>query len=311
MLPLTSNALLSVLRDIASRHCPAHTDMLPSAGTPERSGLINAVQHVFDLPDGTLLTDASITLDEWANALSENASISRLNLFDTVSTGAFSHQLQRPQVHEAGTLMQEVNTLKALLDTPSMANRTLVSWLPLQTVSGFMLGALLPQEAGFKTRSLFDHANALWELNAGDMVVTSSDRWRQLAERLPALPANITAVSTEPLDAQTCQTLLTNGVAQVVELYGTPSTGMLAARTSHEAPFELLMHWHPTESDDVLLQLPANGVPREVPLAAPLHWVGGRHFELDPPPKAPFAGAMQALFERPGQFVPDQGANAA
>ncbi len=152
MLPLTSKALLNVLRDIASRHCPAHTDMLPSAGTPERSGLINAVQHFFDLPDSTLLTDASITLDEWARALSESASIHRLSLFATVSTGAFSHQLQCPQVHEADTLMQEVNTLKALLNTPAVANRTLVSWLPLQTVSGFMLGALLPQEAGFKTR---------------------------------------------------------------------------------------------------------------------------------------------------------------
>ncbi|RUR35332.1 hypothetical protein [Vreelandella populi] len=310
MLSLTPTALLNVLRDIASHHCPAHTDMLPSAGTPERSGLSQAVQHFFGLADGALLTDASITLEEWAKALSEAACIRHLNVFDTISSGAFNHQLQRSYRHRAETLAQEVSALKGLFDTPLMTNRTLVSWLPLQTVSGFMLGALLPQEAGFKTRSLFDHANALWKLNAGDIVVTSSDRWGQLAERLPSLPANITAVTTTPLDKQTYQTLLANGVAQIIELYGQPSTGILAMRTSQEAPFELLTHWHPTESDDVLLQLTANGVPEETSLGAPLHWVGARHFTTAHEPDVTRGIFMQQLFERPGQFVAES-ANAA
>lgn len=303
MLSLTPTALLNVLRDIASHHCPAHTDMLPSAGTPERSGLSQAVQHFFGLTDSTLLTDASITLEEWANALSEGACIQHLNVFDTISTGAFNHQLQRSYKHRAETLAQEVAALKTLLATPPMTNRTLVSWLPLQTVSGFMLGALLPQEAGFKTRSLFDHANALWELNAGDIVVTSSDRWRQLAERLPSLPSDITSVTTAPLDQQTYQTLLANGVAQVIELYGQPDTGILAMRASHEVPFELLAHWHPTESDNVLLQLTANGVPEETSLEAPLHWVGARNFTIAHESDITHDILMPQLFERPGQFV--------
>lgn len=310
MLSLTSSTLFSVLRDIASRHCPAHTDMLPSAGTPERSGLINAVQYFFGLADGELLTDASITLEEWANALSETAGIKRLNLFDTVAGGAFSHKLQHQYVHEAESLTQEVKALQALLDAEPRANRTLVSWLPLQTVFGFMLGALLPQEAGFKTRSLFDHADALWDLNAGDIVVTSSDRWRQLAQRLPSLPANITAVTTAPLDKKTHQTLVSQGVAQIVELYGQPETGMLAMRTSQAAPFELLAHWHPTESDDVLLQLTQQGVPKETVLSVPLCWVGARHFSMAHKHDAARLAPIRQLFERPGQFTP-QGADAA
>ncbi|MBP5979948.1 MAG: hypothetical protein KA748_07055 [Halomonas sp.] len=310
MLSLTSSTLLSVLRDIASRHCPAHTDMLPSAGTPERSGLINAVQHFFGLSNGELLTDASITLEEWANALSETACFSRLNLFDTVSGGAFSHQLQHQYAHDAASLAQEVKALQILLGGEPHTNRTLVSWLPLQTVFGFMLGALLPQEAGFKTRSLFDHADALWDLNAGDVVVTSSDRWRQLAQRLPSLPANITAVTTAPLDKKTHQTLVSQGVAQIVELYGQPETGILAARTSPVAPFELLAHWHPTESDDVLLQLTSQGVPTETVLSAPLCWVGARHFSMAYKPETARLAPIRQLFERPGQFTP-QGADAA
>ena len=310
MLSLTPTTLSNVLRDIASHHCPAHTDMLPSAGTPERSGLSQAVQHFFGLTDGALLTNDSITLEEWANALSEAACIRYLNVFDTISSGAFNHQLQRSYRHSAETLVQEVSALKELFDTPLMTNRTLVSWLPLQTVSGFMLGALLPQEAGFKTRSLFDHADALWDLNAGDIVVTSSDRWRQLAQRLPSLPANITAVTTAPLDKKTYQTLVSQGVAQIVELYGQPETGILAVRTSPAAPFELLAHWHPTESDDVLLQLTQQGVPKETLLSAPLGWVGARHFSMAHKPEAARLAPIRPLFERPGQFT-QQGADAA
>ncbi|MGO2262322.1 hypothetical protein [Halomonas sp.] len=62
--------------------------------------MVDAVQHFFDLPDGPLLTDASITRNEWAtNALSEAASIRQLNLFEAVSSGAFSYSLQRQHTY--------------------------------------------------------------------------------------------------------------------------------------------------------------------------------------------------------------------
>ncbi|WP_218313883.1 hypothetical protein [Halomonas sp. 18071143] len=278
MLSLTSSTVLAVLRGIMSRHGITHSEMLPSAGTAERDSLVQAVTRFFGLSDGELLSPTCITLEEWATALSEQGDFSHLQLFDTAIGGAFSHQLQRQHRYEAAFLQQEAIALQTLLTVDTQPQRSLVSWLSKQTAPGFVLGALLPQQAGWQPRSLFDHANALWELNAGDIMVTSEDRWRQLAQRLPSLPMSITAVSTAPLDKKTYRALLAKGVAHIIELHCQPGLGVLAARRSQNAPFELLPHWHPTESDNFLLKLIKGGAPEEVKLAQPLRWVGARHF---------------------------------
>ncbi|WP_311064765.1 hypothetical protein [Halomonas sp. DWK9] len=280
MLSLNSPTLLTVLRGIVSRYSSTQSDMLPAAGTPERESLVSAVKHFFGLREDSALSDDSITLEEWADALSEHGRISHLHLFESAVGGAFSHQLQRQHRYSAASLSEEAEALKALLVGDAQPSRTLVSWLSVQSAEGFMLGALLPQLAHWKSRSLFDHANALWELNAGDIMVTSEDRWRQLAQRLPSLPMNMTAVATSPLDKQTYRTLLAKGVAHIIELHCQPGLGILAARRSQQAPFELLSHWHPTESDDYLLKLSKGAIPEEVQLAQPLRWVGARHFQL-------------------------------
>lgn len=278
MLSLTHETTLSVLRAVATQHGKAkHTDMLPSAGTPERTGLINAVSHLFGARS-VALPDTSITLGEWAQALIDHTDIEYLNLHDTTSS-AFCDRLQRCYRHTAANLSQEAKALKAMLALPEAHERRLISWLSLQSVSGFVLGALLPQEAGWQARSLFDNANALWELNTGDVIATDSQRWRQLAARLPALPDGITAITTTPLDAATRQTLEQKGVADIVELYSEPALGVIAARRSPDAPFELLSHWHPTESHNYLLRLTPGSAMQEVKLAEPLEWVGARSFE--------------------------------
>lgn len=281
MLSLDSPTILTVLRGILSRYSSHQSDMLPAAGTPERESLVHAVRHFFDLSNELVLSDSSITLEEWANALSENGNIKHLHLFESAVGGAFSHQLQHQYRYSGASLRQEAEALKVLLVSDTHPKRTLVSWLSAQTATGFMLGALLPQLANCQPRSLFDHANALWELNAGDIMVTSEDRWRQLAQRLPSMPMNITAVSTSALDKHTYRALLAKGVAHIIELHCQPGLGVLAARRSRQAPFELLSHWHPTESDDYLLKLMQGGIPEEVQLAEPLRWVGARHFLPD------------------------------
>lgn len=278
MLSLTSPTILTVLRGISSRFSSSQSDMLPAAGTPERDSFVYAVKHFFGLTDDVVLSDASITLEEWADALSECGGITHLHLFEHAEGGAFSHQLQRQHRYSEASLMQEAEALKTLLVGDAQPSRTVVSWLSAQSATGFMLGALLPQLANWQSRSLFDHANALWELNAGDIMVTSEDRWRQLAQRLPSLPMNMTAVATSPLDKHTYRALLAKGVAHIIELHCQPGFGILAARRSRQAPFELLSHWHPTESDDYLLKLIKGAVPEEVQLVRRLRWVGARHF---------------------------------
>lgn len=278
MLSLTPPTLLAVLRSMLPRHSRHQSGMLPAAGTPERERLVLAVKRCFGLTDTAFLSPSSITLEEWADALSERGDISHLRLFDSATGGAFSHQLQYQHLYSAASLRQEAEALRTLLAHESQASRSVVSWLSMQTAAGFMLGALLPQQAGWSSRSLFDHANALWELNAGDIMVTSADRWGQLAQRLPSLPMNITAVSTSALDKHTYRSLLAKGVAHIIELHCQPGLGVLAARRSRQAPFELLAHWHPTESDDYLLRMIQGGMPDEVQLAEPLRWVGARHF---------------------------------
>ena len=278
MLSLTSPTLIAVLRSMLTRYGNPQSDMLPAAGTPERESLVDSVKRRFGLTDADVLSDSSITVDEWADALSERGDITHLQLFDSDIGGAFSHRLQRQHRYSAASLLQEAEALATLFDQDGQPVRSVVSWLSAQTAAGFMLGALLPQLAGWSSRSLFDHANALWELNAGDIMVTSADRWRQLAQRLPSLPMNITAVSTSTLDKHTYRALLAKGVAHIIELHCQPGLGVLAARRSPQAPFELLTHWHPTESDDYLLRMMKGGMPEEVQLAEPLRWVGARHF---------------------------------
>ncbi|WP_447555155.1 hypothetical protein [Vreelandella sp. EE22] len=311
MLSLTHKTTLSVLRAVAAQHNKAkHTDMLPSAGTPERAGLIHSLEHLFGtrhLP----LPDTSITLGEWAEALSGQVAIDYLNLHDT-SAGAFCNRLQRSYRHASQALIQEAQALTPLLATTESHERTLISWLSLQTVSGFMLGALLPQQAGWQARSLFDSANTLWELNAGDIIATDSERWRQLAQRLPALPGNITAVATTPLEPKTYQALKDKGIARIVELYSEPALGVVAARHSQKTPFELLSHWHPTESDNYLLRLSRGNAMQEVKLSEPLCWAGARSFvqtEIESVAPA-WAGRSLGLARERAQ-QPIQGASAA
>ncbi|MGO2382308.1 MAG: hypothetical protein ACTH6C_12295 [Halomonas sp.] len=66
----------------------------------------------------------------------------------------------------------------------------------------------------------------------------------------------------------------------------------------------------PTESDDVLLQLTAEGMPKETLLETPLNWVGSRHFTMAHKAEKWRLTPTRKLFERPGQFMP-QGADAA
>ncbi|WNL38561.1 hypothetical protein RN346_14865 [Halomonas sp. PAMB 3232] len=278
MLSLSHRTTLSVLRSVAAQHHKAkHTDMLPCVGTPERAGLAHAIGHLLGTQKLTL-ADTAITLDEWAGAIAEHADIEYLNLFDT-TPNAFCNRLQRSYRHVGAALAQEAQSLKAFLELSTSSERTLISWLSLQTVSGFMLGALLPQAGGWQTRSLFESAGALWELNAGDVVATDSQRWCQLAQRLPSLPAGITAIATSPLDAATWQALKEKGVAHIVELYSEPALGVIAARRSQAEAFELLSHWHPTESNDYLLCLAKGSVAREVRLGQPIAWTGARNFK--------------------------------
>lgn len=289
MLSLSFSSLLRLLRALAEQAGP-DTGMLPAVGTPARSKLRHDIQRFFDLaPEQieTLLPDSAVTLDEWGARLSvEMTSFSTLWLYELSAAGAFSFELPEQHPHHVEALCEEAKALQQLLSPGALASRTLIHWLSPQTVSGFMFTMLLPEQAGWRTLSLFDHANALNTLMPGDAMVTSAEGWHQLAQRFPALPMNVTAIATEPLAVETYRTLLAKGVSQVIELHCQPETGAIAARRSQQAPFELLSHWHPTESDDVLLRM-THGEPKEVKLSQPLHWVGGRHFLTAPPTDKP------------------------
>lgn len=286
MLSLSSSSLMRLLRSLAEQ-AGSETGMLPAEGTAARPKLRHDIQRFFDLtPDQieTLLPDSAVTLDGWGAALSaESSSFSTLWLYELSAAGAFSFELPEQHPHHVEALCDEAKALQQLLCPAATASRTLVHWLSPQTVSGFMFTMLLPEQAGWRSLSLFDHANALQTLMPGDAVVTSAEGWHQLAQRFPSLPMNVTAIATEPLAVKTYRTLLAKGVSQVIELHCQPEIGTIAARRSQQAPFELLPHWHPTESDDCLLRMTHGGEPEEIKLSQPLHWVGGRHFLAAPP----------------------------
>ncbi|WP_075881025.1 hypothetical protein [Vreelandella massiliensis] len=287
MLSLSSSAFLRLLRSLAEQ-AGCDTGMLPAAGSSDRQTLRHTLQRFFDLTPAqaeAFLPESAVTLDEWVVTLSaENASLSTLWLYELAAAGAFRFELPAQHPHRVEDLGEEARALDSLL-SPTATPRTLVHWLSPQTAEGFVLTMLLPEQAEWRSLSLFDHAGALHTLTPGDAVVTSADGWHQLAQRLPSLPVGITAIATEPLAVKTYRTLLAKGVAQVIELHCQPETGVLAARRSQQAPFELLSHWHPTESDDFLLRV-TSGEPREVRLSQPLYWVGGRHFLTTPPAEA-------------------------
>ena len=73
MLSLTSPTLIAVLRSMLARYGNPQSDMLPAAGTPERESLVDSVKRRFGLTDADVLSDSSITVDEWADALSERS----------------------------------------------------------------------------------------------------------------------------------------------------------------------------------------------------------------------------------------------
>ncbi|MDR5887726.1 AMP-binding protein [Vreelandella janggokensis] len=219
----------------------------PAIDSLERLHLAACVNEFFCLhetgvEDRLLMTQH---VDDWASLVAQAVSdTSGLTFRTSGSTGAPSAHLHRWDAIEA-----EAHALAQRLVSQGTLNRV-IRWLPLHHLYGFMLGVALPGVVGVPRISV--DANALPSLSPGDLVVTVPPRWDYLAVSRRAWPDAVVGVSsTAPLAAETPETLLQNGLSELLDIYGSTETGGVATRWYPEDAYQLLAHWQRLDANHI------------------------------------------------------------
>lgn len=242
----------------------------PSIDSLERLHLAACVNEYFRLhetgvEDRLLMTQH---IDDWAAIVAQALDdTSGLTFRTSGSTGVPTTHLHRWEDIEA-----EVQALIRRL-APVMPINRVIGWLPLHHLYGFMWGVALPRVMG-ATRITVEHA-ALPALTPGDMLVTVPPCWDYLASTRKEWPENVTGVSSSaPLSAATSNTLVEQGLAGLLDIYGSTETGGVATRWRASDPYQLLAHWQ--RHDTQHLQRVNSDHP--VPLLDATQWADDTHF---------------------------------
>ena len=143
---------------------------------------------------------------------------------------------------EFAALAQET---EALADIFSGATR-IVALIPAHHIYGFLFTVLLPGSLRMpvldgRAHSAFSLASLLKQ---GDCVVAFPTFWQAAAQAGVAWPQGVAGVSSgAPCPPATGPALRENGLARLVEIYGSTETGGIGWREDAEQGFRLLPYW--------------------------------------------------------------------
>ncbi len=244
----------------------------PEIDSLERLFLAGCVNEFFCLHETGVEDRLLMThhLDDWvalvADAITDT---SGLTFRTSGSTGT-------PTSHRHGwqQMKAEAEALAQCLAAVMPVHRV-VSWVPLHHLYGFMWGVALPAVAGIPRT--FANGHALPELSPGDLLVTVPPRWDYLARSRHGWPAQVSgASSTAALSVATADTLRQQGMAGVLDVYGSTETGGVATRWWPDESYRLLSHWQ--RSGDRHIQRVADGA--TVPLMDDVLWVDESNFSI-------------------------------
>lgn len=118
-----------------------------------------------------------------------------------------------------------------------------VCTVPTHHIYGFTHGVLLPAALGVDTvdQEFSLRTSTIRSLRDGDLIVATPTVWSDVARTGMPLPTGVQGVSAGgPIDAKAWDRLLSLGLEQLTDVYGSTETSALGVRISYKDPFTAL-----------------------------------------------------------------------
>lgn len=214
-------------------------------------------------------------LNEWCQVITEARTQGAENIGFTSSgtTGP-----AKTCVHSWSDLIKEVAFFSGLFKAqPGFELKRIITLAPAHHIYGFLFGLLLPE---YQQLPVYSGLKAIGmaqarRLEPGDLLVGFPFIWGELSRQGASFPPGIVGLtSTAPCDPAFIANLKRQGLARMVEIYGSSETGGIGYRLDTEQPFELLPRWNKGADKQSLVDS-ANG--RELPLQDRVLWQDERH----------------------------------
>lgn len=246
----------------------------------ERHTLAAAIAELLQLHDSTVIDalPAASTFGQYCALAREGLAQDgrRLTFRTSGSTG-----MPKACTHALTMLEEEVDALAAHIGP---RRRVLVA-VPVHHIYGFIFGVLLPPSLGthdvVDVRPLPPQALA-GRLQPGDLLVSHPAHWSLLARFGPRLPADVVGTSsTAPCPDALADALVAQGLARLLQIYGSSETAGIGWRDAAGAPYTLMPHWRRAVADDaVLLRRTADGSELRAALQDVIEWLPDGRFRL-------------------------------
>lgn len=209
---------------------------------------------------------ARTTIGDWAEIAAQSlARFSAQISFQTSgSTGA-----PKSCVHALSELEEEAAALSLVIGP----RRRIVAAVPCHHIYGFIFTLLLPCAIGapaveFPGQSV---VGVTAQLRPGDLVIGHPEFWRAAARATPNFPDDVVGVtSTAPCDPAVLDALKAQGMARMIEVYGSSETAGVGWRDAPSAPYRLFAHWRRGAEISQLVRLGADE--RVLALGDQLEW---------------------------------------
>ncbi len=197
---------------------------------------LGALAETFGLEDSDLGREPPARVGDWIDWILRGhaAADGRMTVRTSGSTGR-----PKPCDHAIADLLDEA----AFLATQIPGRRRVVALVPAHHLYGIIWTALLPAALGVEVvpRTI----GTPLDLAAGDLVVAVPDQWRALLRLTRGFPADIVGVSSGgALDDRLAADLLADGLARLLDIYGSSETGGIALRDLPATAYTLLPRWH-------------------------------------------------------------------
>lgn len=227
--------------------------------------------------EDTLLRDR--TLDGWVDRVAaqlQQAQVAAVEHAITFATSGTTGVPQRVR-HPAAWLAQEVDAWRTHLAT----RKRVVVACPVHHIYGFIWGVLLPQMMHLPVLDLDIAALNPSALQPGDLLVTVPPVWTYLANsRFPFAPEVWGISSTSPLPDATALGLTANGLARLMQIYGSTETAGVAWRDAPDAAYQLLPFWRKTELEGQFARHCVDGEHRLFAWPDLLNWQSDTRFSV-------------------------------
>ncbi len=218
------------------------------------AGRINQLFHMHESGiEDYLLRDRSF--GDWARIveISLQQAGERLTFLTSGSTGE-----PKPCTHGTASLEQEIAAFAPLLT----GVKRIIACVPSHHIYGFLFTALMPRHLDIPVIEGRFLSPGQWSgaLQQGDLIVSSPSYWQYLTRSLPHYRDGVMGLtSTAPMPRTLSDTLATQGLSRLIEIYGSSETAGVGWRDDPADPYTLLPFWHSLPDGQLVRSLPEGG----------------------------------------------------